>query len=33
MEFEKAISGLMITVFIFVVIAEFIFGHIPDEDD
>jgi len=33
MEFEKAISGLMITVFIVVIIAEFVIGHVPDEDD
>jgi hypothetical protein len=33
MEFEKAISGLMIFVFIVVIILEFALGHIPDEDD
>jgi hypothetical protein len=33
MEFEKAISGLMIFVFIAVIILEFALGHIPDEDE
>jgi len=33
MEQEKLISGLMIFVFIIVILAEFIFGYAPDEDD
>lgn len=33
MTFEKTFMGLMIIAFIVIVIAEFVFGHIPEEDD
>jgi hypothetical protein len=33
MESEATVSALMIIVFLLIIIAEFVIGHIPDEDD
>jgi len=33
MEQEKLTGTLMIIVFLIVILAEFIFGYAPDEDD
>lgn len=33
MTFDGAVSGFMIIGFIVIIVAEFVLGHVPDEDD